>query len=155
MKHILQKSLGIALVLGMTTSAQAKPSVNDIQQCQAVVDFTIERVKSVKKYSKGDVKAIVNPLKTYETFLQSDHVDPGLLVFTKGDKAAAKDLQTQINTYKGQVVAGLKARHPQERIFTDQAIAINNCYTAAPMGADKTEVMKTALETIIKLAQQG
>lgn len=155
MKHIISKFVGLGLALWVSAGAHAKPSVNDVQQCQAVIDFTIERVSSVKKYDKVDVDVVVSGLKTYEAFLQSEHVDPGLLVFTNGDKAAAKDFQTQIDTFKGQMVTGLKARHPQAQIFTDQAVAINNCYSAAPMGADKTEMMKTALETIIKLAKQG
>jgi len=147
--------LGASLCLISVSSAFAKPSVNDVQQCQAVIDFTIERVESVKAYDKADVKTVTTGLKQYNAFLQSEHIDPGLLEFTKGDTAAAKDFQKQIDAYKVQIVAAFKARHPQARIFTDQAVAINNCYSKAPMGDDKTDMMKSSLETIIKLAKQG
>jgi len=144
----------VLLALPVTASAQ-KPSLNIVQQCQAVLDFTSERVGDVKAYDKTDVKTVQKGLNAYNSFLQSEHIKPGLLEFTNGDKKAAKDYQTQIDAFKGQIVTGLKAKHPQPRIFTDQAIAINNCYEQAPMDAGQTPMMKEVLETIIKLAQQG
>jgi len=146
--------LGTACAFAFTASAEAKPSVNDIQQCQAVIEFTIERVKSVSKYDETDVKTVTSGLQSYNAFLQERHMNPGLLDFTKGDKAAAKNFQKQIDVYKAQVITALKAKHPQERIFSDQAVAINNCYSAAPMSDDKTEMMRSSLQTIIKLAKQ-
>lgn len=130
-------------------------SVNQAQECQTVLDFTIERVESVGKYDDALVKTITKGLRAYEAFLQSDHVDPGLLEFTGGDEKAAATYQTQINTYKAQVVSGLKAKYPQERIFTDQAVAINNCYTAAPMGDNKLQMMTDSVQGIVTLAKQG
>lgn len=153
MKRIILTTLCL-VAIPLSATAQ-KPSVNVVQECQAVLDFTIERVAAVKSYDKADVKLIRGGLTAYNNFLQSDHVTPGLLEFTSGDAKAAKGYQVQIDTYKAQIVKGLKAKHPQNKIFTDQAVAINNCYQLAPMGADKTEKMKTLLETIIKLAQQG
>lgn len=155
MRQLKPILMATALGIFAASSALAKPSVNDVQQCQAVLDFTVERINSVKKYTKADQKTVTSALNTYNAFLQSEHVDPGLLEFTKGDKAAAKEYQTQIDAYKKTLISALKSRHPQAQIFTDQAVAINNCYTAAPMGDDKTPMMKTALETIIKLAKQG
>lgn len=153
---LLHTSLITTTIIAMSAvSAHAKMSVNKAQECQAVLDFTIERVESVKKYDKADVKTVTKGLRAYEAFLQSDHVDPGLLKFTGGDKKAAKDYQKQINTYKAQLVAGLKAKHPQERIFTDQAVAINNCYTAAPMSQDKLQMMTDSVQGLVALAKQG
>ncbi len=145
-----------ALILcALPATSHAKMSVNKAQECQAVLDFTIERVESVKKYDEAAVQTVTKGLRAYEAFLQSDHVDPGLLEFTKGDEKAAAEYQKQIDSYKAQLVAGLKAKHPQERIFTDQAVAINNCYTAAPMGSDKLQMMTDAVQGIVALAQQG
>ena len=155
MKHIKSVLIAFCLVGASSVSAQAKINVNDAQQCQAVLDFTIERIESVEKYDKVNVKMVTTALREYENFLQTNHVTPGLVEFTKGDKAAAKDFQTQIDVYKGKVIQGLKVRHPQERIFTDQAVAISNCYTAAPMDAAKLEEMTAAVRMIVTLAKQG
>lgn len=156
---IQNKIFKTAAVLALTTltalPAHAKMSVNKAQECQAVLEFTIERVKSVKKYDKADVKTVVKGLKAYEAFLQTDLVNPGLLEFTGGDKKAAAEYQKQIDTYKAQLVTAFKAKHPQDRIFTDQAVAINNCYTAAPMGDDKLQMMTDSVQGIVALAQQG
>ena len=136
-------------------AAQANMSVNDAQACQAVLDFTIERVESVGKYDKADVAVVTKGLRTYEAFLQSDHVAPGLLEITNGDHKAADNFQTQIDDYKAQLVEALKAKHPQDRIFTDQAVSINNCYTNAPMGEESLQMMTDAVQGIVELARQG
>lgn len=130
-------------------------SVNKVQECQALLDFTIERVEAVQKYGKADVKTVTTGLRAYEAFLQDTHVAPGLLEFTQGDKSAAAEYQKQIDAYKAQLVSGLKAKHPQDRIFTDQAVAINTCYTAAPMGDDKLQMMTDSVQGIVALAKQG
>jgi len=130
-------------------------NVNQAQECQAVLDFTIERVESVKKYDTADVKTVTKGLRAYNAFLQSEHVTPGLLEFTQGDKAAAADFQKQIDVYKAKIVQSLKAKHPQERIFTDQAVAINNCYNSAPMGDDKLKMMTDSVQGLVALAKQG
>ncbi|MEP3656045.1 MAG: hypothetical protein ABJO36_14210 [Litorimonas sp.] len=155
MKLYASASLAILLVTASSLTAEAKMSVNQAQECQAVLDFTIERVESVGKYNKADVKTVTKGLRAYEAFLQSEHVTPALMVFTKGDQKAAADYQIQIDAYKAQIVNGLKAKHPQERIFTDQAVAINNCYTAAPMSDDKLQMMTDAVQGIVVLAKQG
>lgn len=154
MKFYASTSLVTLLVAASSLTAHAKMSVNQAQECQAVLDFTIERIESVGKYDKSDVETVTKGLRAYETFLQSDHITPGLLVFTKGDKKAAANYQIQIDAYKRQIVNGLKAKHPQTRIFTDQAVAINNCYTSAPMGDDKLQMMTESVQGIVALAQQ-
>lgn len=152
---LIKSTIGAVLLIGSATlSAHAKMSINQAQECQAVLDFTIERVESVKKYDSAAVKTVVQGLRAYEAFLQNDHVTPGLLEFTKGDKAAAAEYQKQIDAYKSQIVTGLKAKHPQNQIFADQAVTINNCYTAAPMGDDKLQMMTDSVQGIVALAQQ-
>ena len=153
----LTKSIfGATILISLASlNAHAKMSVNKAQECQAVLDFTIERVESVKKYDKADVKTVTKGLRSYDAFLQTEHVTPGLLEFTNGDKSAASDYQKQIDAYKAKIVQGLKAKHPQERIFTDQAVMINNCYTSAPMGDDKLQIMTEAVQGIVALAKQG
>lgn len=155
MRHLKSVLLAMCLASMASVTAQAKMSINDAQQCQAVLDFTIERLDSVEKYDADDVKMVTTALRGYEAFLQTDYVSPGLSAFTKGDAAAAKDFQTQIDAYKAKVVQSLKQKHPQARIFSDQAVAISNCYTAAPMDETKLAGMTAAVRMIVTLAQQG
>lgn len=144
----------VLLALPVTASAQ-KPSLNVVQECQAVLDFTYARVGQVKRYDKKDVKTVQKGVKAYNDFLQSEHITPGLLGLTGGDKKAAKGYQNQIGTYKAQVVLALSNKHMHNRIFTDQAIAIDNCYSKVPMDEKHMPMMKETLETIVKLARQG
>jgi len=142
---LIKSIFGATILIGVVSlNAHAK-----------MLDFTIERVESVKKYNKVDVKIVTKGLRAYNAFLQTEHVTPGLLAFTNGDKTAATDYQKQIDAYKAKIVQGLKAKHPQERIFTDQAVTINNCYTAAPMGDGKLQMMTDAVQGIVALAKQG
>ncbi len=153
---LIKSTIGAMIFIGVSSlNAQAKMSVNQAQECQAILDFTIERVESVKKYDTADVKTVTKGLRAYEAFLQTEHVTPGLLTFTNGDKAAAAEYQKQIDAYKAKIVQGLKAKHPQERIFTDQAVTINNCYSSAPMGDEKLQMMTDAVQGIVALAKQG
>jgi hypothetical protein len=155
MNYLHPVLLALSLTCLATTSAQAKMNVNQAQECQAVLDFTIDRVEAVKKYDPAQVKTVTKGLKAYEAFLQNEYVTPGLLEFTKGDENAAADYQKQIDSYKAQIVKGLQTKHPQERIFSDQAMAINRCYTAAPMGDNKLQMMTDSVQMIVALAQQG
>ena len=126
MKLIFPFFLASLSIAAGPMAAQAKISVNDAQACQAVLDFTIERVESVVKYDKADVAVVTKGLRAYEAFLQSNHVTPGLLEITNGDQ-----------------------------IFTDQAVSINNCYTNAPMGEESLQMMTDAVQGIVGLARQG
>lgn len=154
----LKQSVFCAAVIGasfFSVNAFAKPSVNEVQTCQAQLDFVDAKLVSIKKYDAADVKTVRSGLKTYNAFLQSKHINPGLLEFTGGDKAKADDFQTQIDAYKKTVVAALDKRYPQPRVFADHAVAIDGCYTKAPMDAAGTAMMTEALQTLLALAQQG
>ena len=155
MKLIFPFFLASLSIAAVPMAAQAKMSVNDAQACQAVLDFTIERVESVVKYDKADVAVVTKGLRAYEAFLQSNHVTPGLLEITNGDQKAADEFQSQIDDYKAQLVEALKTKHPQERIFTDQAVSINNCYTNAPMGEENLQMMTDSVQGIVGLAREG
>lgn len=153
MSKVFQSAL-ICVAVAVATPALAKPSINDVQGCQAVVDFTIERIGDVEKYNKTAVKSAQTTLRAYNDFLQSEHITPGLQAYAGGDTAQVKSLQTQIDAYKTNLVEAFKARHPQPRIFMDQLVAIDGCYTKAPMDAAGTEKMKAALMAVMAMAQQ-
>ena len=145
-------SLACAGALVASGTAHAKPSINDVQTCQAHLDFVDAKLASVKKYDKAQVKTVRKGLKSYNDFLQSEHVTPGLMALYGGDKAKVKSTQVQIDAYKKNVVAGLDKRYPQPRVFMDHAISIDACYTKAPMDASGTAVMTEALQTLVALS---
>lgn len=139
---------------GIAITAEAKASVNDVQVCQAQLEFIDSKLASIKKYDKADVKKIRNAMSEYNEFLQTEHIKPGLLAYTGGDQAKADAFQKQIDAFKSNQITAMHKRYPQDRIFSDQAVGVNECYKKAPMGNDKTPMMKDALETMIKLAQK-
>ena len=152
-KSLISVSLLAAGCMAMT--AEAKASVNDVQLCQAQLEFIDSKLASIKKYNSADVKKIRKAMSEYNTFLQAEHIKPGLLAYTGGDKAKADMFQAQIDTFKSNQVTAMHKRYHQDQIFGDQALSVNECYKKAPMSSDKTPMMKDALETMVKLAQQN
>lgn len=148
-------SLSFAGVSAFALPAFAKPSINDVQTCQAQLDFVDAKLASISKYDKTKVKTVRSGLQAYNAFLQSEHITPGLSAYTGGDAAKNKDFQDQIDAYKATVVAGLNKRYPQPRVFMDHAVAINNCYSSAPMDAAGTAMMTEALQTFVELAKEN
>lgn len=135
---------------------QATPSVNDMQGCQALLEFVDYKMDTApKKYAKADVKTVKTGLAVYNDYIQSDIVTPGLLAYTGGDSAKAGELQSQVDNYKKTVIAQYKRRYPQDRVFMDHAVSINNCAKqAVPSGAE-LEALKSSLETLVRLAQMN
>ena len=149
------KTFTLALLLSAAPQiSMAAPSINDMQGCQGVLDFVDKKLNPApSKYPPSDVQNIRKGLKAYNQYIQKDIVSPGLLSFTKGDKAKAAALQKQVDDYKKTVVANLMKRYPQQRLFSDHAISINDCAKQAVPSGQALEDLKVALHTIIKLAK--
>jgi len=149
------KNLGFALFLTITPQlAMSAPSINDMQGCQGILDFVDKKLNTAPaKYPATDVQNIRKGLKGYNQYIQKDIVSPGLLTFTGGDKTKAIDLQKQIDAYKKTIVDSMMKRFPQNRLFSDHAISINNCAQQAVPSGQALEDLKVALHTIIKLAK--
>ncbi|MEE9346833.1 MAG: hypothetical protein V3U82_01470 [Robiginitomaculum sp.] len=152
-KLTLALALGAFLIAPM--GAAAKPNINDMQGCQALIDFVDYRMAHApKKYAKADVKAVRAGLAGYDKYIQSTIVTPGLLEFNGGDKGKAKAMQKQVDDYKATVTAAYKQEFSQNRLYTDFALSLNDCAKkAVPAGKD-LEALKAALETMLKLARQ-
>ena len=148
------KKLFILIVIGSSSSILSASLINDMQGCQAVLKFVdMKLADAPKSYAPEDVKLVRKGLKTYDTYIQKEIVTPGLLQFNGGDKAKARTMQDQVDTYKSQLVAGFEKRYPQAGLKTDHAISVNECAKkAVPEGAD-LEALKKAVETMVKLAQ--
>lgn len=134
--------------------AAAKPSINDMQGCQAAIDFLDYKMKNApKKYPKADVKTVREGLSAYSDHLQNTVITPGLLEYNGGDAKKAKAMQGQVDDYKATVTAAYKKRYPQDRVFMDHAVIIDGCaQKAMPKGA-LLEKLKAAVQSLAKLAR--
>jgi hypothetical protein len=148
--------LTAVVCLSFGQPAMAKPSINDMQGCQAVIDFVDAKLDTVgSKYDAVDVEIVRNGLNAYHTYIQVEIVTPGLLEFNGGDKGKADAMQMQVDAYKTTVTNVYATKYPQERLFAHHAVAINECAKkAVPAGAD-LEALKAALNKIIELAKKG
>lgn len=152
----IKSFLSLAVFAGLSISAHAKPSINDMQGCQAVIDFMDAKLADAPpKYDAADVKTARKGLKIYNSYIQNDIINPGLLEFNGGDASKAKAMQAQVDTYKVGVTAALNSEFPQPRIFMDHVVALNNCAKqAVPTGAD-LDALKAGMNAMVTLAKKG
>lgn len=150
---IKKNILTVSFSLLLSAPLFASPSLNDMQSCQGLLDFLDSKLSSLpSKYSSADVKKVRRGLKGYNEFIQSDIVSPGLLKYNGGDASKANAMQEQVNAYKAKLVQSFKEHYPQNRIFTDQAIAVNNCAKKAVPSGQALEDLQVAINTMVKLA---
>ena len=64
-------------------------------------------------------------------------------------------MQKQVDAYKSTLVKSFKTRYTANRIYTDQAIAVNNCAKKAVPAGQALEDLKEALNLMVKLAQMN
>lgn len=154
---LISLSLTASLLALTPTSALAKqkPSINEMQGCQAIIDFVEAKLQTTPQYDKADIDTVLKGLGIYDRFIQDTIVTPGLLEFNGGDKAKADAMQKQVDAYKAQVKTAYDKRYPQARLFTDHAVAVNECAKkVVPEGAD-LEALKQAVMKMVELAKKG
>jgi len=145
----------IATVLSIVSSPlMAAGLINDMQTCQGFLNFIDTKLNTAPaEYAQQDITTVRNGLNAYNHFIQTEIVTPGLLQFNHGDKAKANQMQKQVDDYKQTLVNQLQKRYPQDRLFMDHAIAINNCAKKAVPKGNDLEALKTSLQTMVKLAK--
>ena len=149
----MKKILIIGLLLIVSKSTLAAGLINEMQSCQAFIDFIDNKLNSAPStYDPEDVKKVREGLGTYNQYIQRQIVSPGLLEFNGGDKDKANQMQKQVDTYKQTLVKQLEARYPQNRLFTDHAIQVNNCAKKAVPSGGELDELKEALNLMVKLA---
>lgn len=150
----MKKILIIGLLLIFSKSSMAAGLINEMQSCQALIKFIDNKLDlAPSTYEQDDVNKVRKGLGTYNQYIQRQIVSPGLLQFNGGDKDKANQMQKQVDTYKKTLVKQLEARYPKNRLFTDHAIAVNNCAKqAVPSGVELDE-LKEALNLMVKLAK--
>lgn len=152
----LKQMMVAVLLSGSAQVSLAAPSLNDMQSCQGVLQFVDTKLaEAPAKYPAEDVQKVRKGLKGYDQYIQREIIDPGLLAFNGGDKAKSDDMQKQIDAYKASIVKGLSARHPQKRLFMDQAVAVNNCAQKAVPSGQALEDLKVAVNLMVELAKMN
>lgn len=152
----MKKTLIAIFLLLSANSIFAKASINDMQQCQALINFIQNTLQPIPdNYTEVEVSTVLKGLTAYDNYIQKDIINPGLLAFNKNDQAKADAMQKQIDAYKTQVTKAYGQRYPQKKLFTDHAVALNECAKkSAPKGEDLT-ALKASLEMIMSLAKKG
>lgn len=149
----LKKIKVAAFLLAISPLSIAAPSINDMQACQGLIDFIGSKLESASsKYESEDIQTIRKGLDGYNQYIQRDIVSPGLLKFNRGDAEKASLMQKQVDDYKKTVVNGLHARYPQDGLFTDQVLALNNCAKkAVPAGQELNDLKEafTVMSTLV------
>jgi len=148
------KVLALIGVIIFSAQSFAAPSINDLQSCQALLDFVDDKLtQSPTSYPSSDIKLVRSGLDKYNDYIQKEVVSPSLLKFSGGDVGKAKAMQGQVDAYKKALVTSLHNRYKTPGVFTDHAIAINECAKKAAPSGKALDDLKTALETMIKLAK--
>lgn len=153
MKVVLP-AFALSASLLFPTTLLAAPSINEMQGCQAVLDFVSSKLDSAPaNYAKADIEVIRKGLAGYNLYIQDEIITPGLLSYNKGDSAKAGLMQQQVNAYKQSLVVGLNSRYQNNRLYTDHAVAINECAKKAVPSGQALQNLKSALNTIVELAK--
>ncbi len=146
----------MVLALGiLSMSAPAKPSVNEMQACQALINFIEQKLEpKPEQYTVEEVSTVLKGIKAYDNYIQQEIVTPGLLQFNGNDKAKADAMQKQVDAYKAQLSKAYQSRYPQPRLFSDHAVALNECAKKAVPSGKNLEDLKASLQMILSLASR-
>lgn len=147
--------LMLPLWLAMPAHTIAAPSINDMQGCQAYLDFVDTKITDVAQdYPQASLSQIRTGLAAYNVYIQDKVIAPGLMSLTGNDANKSSEVQGQIDAYKAHIAQSLGLKYQKEKLLSDYAVAINECSKKlAPQGQD-LQSLKTALTLIIELAQQ-
>ena len=147
------KLFALSIFACLSINSLSANLINDMQGCQALIQH-VENVldEAPKTYPKTDVKNVRKGLADYNDYIQDEIVTPGLLKFNGGDKDKAKAMQDQVDAYKTTVVKAYDGKY-SGKLFTDHAVAINECAKKAVPAGDSLDALKTALSTMLKLAK--
>lgn len=148
----ISRGLIISICVGaLAPFVAAKPSVNDMQMCQASIEFITQKAEALS--DKSAAKTITTGLSAYDGWIQSEVIDPGLLEYTGGDKAKAKAFQDQIDQFKAKLVGQMGQRYSQPGMITDYAVMIDNCVKKGNPGSTIYDQLKASVDAIIAQAQ--
>lgn len=138
--------------LPVSTISLGNTLINDMQACQALNQFVINKLEaSVSPYTAEKVGRVTKGLKMYNEFIQDEIVSPGLLKFNGGDKARTDVMQQQVDAYKAKLISGLASRYSTNKMLTDYAVSINNCTQKARPKGETLEALKVSVTSLMEL----
>lgn len=142
----------IVISLHSFQASAARPSINDMQTCQGLIDFVSLKLENLPKtYNKADVEVVQKGLNVYNNFIQKTFVKPGLLKFSQGDKKKAEGMQKQVDIYKVKVLKSYQNQYPYNKISQGFVKSLNECtQKAVPNGRDLT-MLKTSFIKMVEL----
>jgi len=147
--------LGTLMLLAIAP-AIAKPSLNEMQTCQGLLEFITQMLTPTPAhYTPADIETVRQGLMAYNDYIQTEIITPGLLHYSEGDVDKANALQPQIDVFKESVIVALKNRYPGSHLVTDQVVAVNNCTKMAVPAGDKLAQLKDALTTMLALTTKS
>ncbi|WP_299772404.1 hypothetical protein [uncultured Pseudoteredinibacter sp.] len=134
--------------------ASARATISDMQSCQGLIDFLQIRVNSTSnRFQKTDINTILTGLEVYDRYIQNHIVTPGLLSFNQGDESKAETMQDKVDEYKKSLVKGYQQRFPENKLYMDFAVSLNNCaQKAVPQGAE-LEAFKSSILTLVNITK--
>ena len=151
----MKKCVLLLFLTAYITPVFASSLINDMQTCQALLAFMDTKLSAADTtYAKEDVSKMKKGFAAYDEYIQNEIVTPGLLKFNGGDKIKADAMQRQVDQYKQILTKQLGMRYSQNKLFTDQVVAIDNCMKKAAPSSDGAEVLRVAVETLTKAVMQ-
>jgi len=154
MKLKLKQAILIAVVTLTSAGTSLAALINDMQSCQGTLN-AIDRLleETTIDYPADDVKVIREGFKQYNNYIQQEIITPGLLKFSHGDVNKAAEMQTQVDSYKSNIVNAFKKRYHENRLYMDHAVLINECTKKSVPSGESLNRLIAAFKMLEKLTQ--
>jgi hypothetical protein len=143
--------LAVVTLSSYPTSA-AKPSINEMQTCQGLIDFFSHKLENLSsKYDENDLIIVQKGLSTYNDYIQNTFVSPGLLKFSNGNQDKADALQKQVDAYKAKVVKSYQNQYPYQKISRGFVESLNECTQKAVPSGNDLDTLKISFIKMLEL----
>lgn len=142
----------------LTNTAFAEPSLREAQACQGVMLFLDDRLdKAEDIYPARSIKLVRKGLEEYSAYIDNDVMPALIKQYAQGDSAKQNTLEKQIDAANINIVNQYNQRYQDNRLYTDFAMAINECAKQGVISQDpdEQENLKAALLEIIELAKKS
>ena len=144
-----------SIILLYSQISHARPSINDMQTCQGLIDFITLKLENLpSKYDKDDVEIAQKGLSTYNKYIQNTFVTPGLLKFSNGNQKKADTLQKQVDVYKESVVKSYQNQYPYNKISRGFVESLNQCTQKAVPAGNDLDTLKASFIKMVELIKK-
>ncbi|WP_417527697.1 hypothetical protein [Marinomonas shanghaiensis] len=144
----------ILVLLCSPLSAANKVSINELNACQALVEFVdVKLDEFADHYAAQDIALVHKGLSAYRDFLQNDVITPMLLGMYGGNVDQAKLMQNLFDRQKVTFFRHLGERYSERKLFTEYAAAINDCTAYTRIRPDVAKSLNVAFDKMIVMAR--